>query len=156
MSPTHNSNARRIATLSVSLFTCAAALAACDDDPIQPVPAVEWAADVVGVGEYAAVEGIAAVSARQTSFDADIEIAGAGEGAAFTWQVAAGTCAEPGDRIGAANRYPDLEGEADGTAAAEANVTAALDEEEEYIVRVLDESGDEPVTVACGALEIDE
>jgi hypothetical protein len=60
----------------------------------------------------------------------------------------------PGDRIGGADRYPDLEVEEDGTAAAEADVTAALDEEEDYIVSVLDESGAEPVVVACGTLAV--
>ena len=44
----------------------------------------------------------------------------------------------------------------DGSAAAEAEVSAALDEDDDYIVRVLDESGAAPVTVACGALEVDE
>jgi hypothetical protein len=157
MSLTHNSYARRLATLSVSLLASTIVLAACDDDsPTDPVVPVEWEAQLAGVGDYDEVDGLAAVSSTATSFDAAIEIANATEDAVFTWRVAEGTCAEPGDRVGAANRYPDLEVGEDGTADADADVTAALDEAGEYIVSVLDESGDEPVTAACGALEIDE
>jgi len=133
------------------------ALAACDDDsPTDPVVPVEWEAQLAGAGVYEDIEGLAAVSSTATSFDAAIEIANAEEGAEFTWRVAEGTCAAPGDRVGAADRYPDLEVGADGTAGAEADVTGALDEDGDYIVRVLDETGQAPVTVACGALEIEE
>lgn len=156
MSLTCNSNARRLATLTISLLASTIVLAACDDDPTDPVVPVEWDAQLAGVGTYDDVEGLAAVSSTATSFDAAIEITNATEDAVFTWRVAEGTCAEPGDRIGAAERYPDLEVGEDGTAEADADVTAALDEDGEYIVSVLDESGDDPVTVACGALEIDE
>lgn len=157
MSSIHESHARRLAALSVALLASTIALAGCDDDsPTDPVVPVEWEAQLAGVGEFADVEGLAAVSATATSFDAAIEIANAEEDAAFTWRVAEGTCAAPGDRVGAADRYPDLEVEADGTASAEADVTAALDEDGEYIVSVLDEAGQAPVTVACGALEIEE
>lgn len=157
MSSIYESHARRLAALSVSLLASTIALAACDDDsPTDPVVPVEWEAQLAGVGEFEDVEGLAAVSATSTSFDAAIEIANAEEDAEFTWRVAEGTCAAPGDRLGAADRYPDLTVEADGTASAEADVTASLDEDEDYIVTVLDESGEDPVTVACGALEIEE
>ncbi|HEX2167126.1 MAG TPA: hypothetical protein VHG09_07790 [Longimicrobiales bacterium] len=157
MSSIYEFHARRLAGLSVAVLASTLALAACDDDsPTDPVTPVEWEAQLAGVGEFEDVEGLAAVSSTATSFDAAIEIAGAEEDAVFTWRVAEGTCAQPGDRIGAADRYPDLEVEADGTASAEADVTAALDEEEDYIVSVLDETGEAAVTVACGALEIGE
>jgi hypothetical protein len=156
MSSIYESHARRLAALSVSLLASTIALAACDDDPTNPVVPVEWEAQLAGVGEFEDVEGLAAVSATSTSFDAAIEIANAEEDAEFTWRVAEGTCAAPGDRVGAADRYPDLTVEADGTAAADADVTATLDEDEDYIVSVLDETGEDPVTVACGALAIDE
>jgi hypothetical protein len=154
MSSIHMSHTRRFASLAISLLSSSFILAGCDDDPTNPVTPVEWEAAVEGEGEFADIEGIAAVSAVATSFDAAIEIANAEADAVFAWHVADGTCAEPGDRIGGADRYPDLEVEEDGTAAAEADVTAALDEEEDYIVSVLDESGAEPVVVACGTLEV--
>lgn len=150
----HMSHTRRIASLTVSLLASTFILAGCDDDPTEPVTPVEWEAAVAGDGEFEDIEGVAAVSAVATSFDAAIEIANAEADAVFAWHVADGTCAEPGDRIGGADRYPDLEVEADGTAAAEADVTAALDEEEDYIVSILDESGAEAVIVACGTLEV--
>jgi hypothetical protein len=147
---------RRVATVSLSLLACVLGATACDDDPTEPIDAVEWTAELAGAGEYADVEGLAAVTSTATSFDAAIEIAGAEADAVFAWLIAEGTCAEPGDRVGAADRYPELEVEQDGTAAAEADVTAALDEEGDYIVSVVDESGAEDVTVACSAIVVDE
>lgn len=147
-----NSRVRRFASLTVSLVASTVVLAACDDDPVDPIVPVEWLATLTGDD----VEGVASASAAGNSFDAAIEIENAEEDAVFTWGVYAGTCAAPGARIGAADRYPDLEVAADGTAEAEAEVNAALDEEDPYIVRVLDESGAQTVTIACGVLEVDE
>ena len=153
MSPDYTSHARRLAALSVSLLASTIALAACDDDPVDPVDAIEWEAELSGVGEYAEVEGIGALSATTNSFDAAVEIANATEDAVFIWEVAEGTCAQPGDRLGAATDYPDLEVAANGTASAEADVNAAVDEEEDYVLRVIDDSGNAPVVAACGAFE---
>lgn len=141
----------RIARLLVALFVPVIGVAACDDDPVTVDPVV-WLADLDG----AEVTGIASVASTNTTFEASIEIQGAAEDAVFTWEIAGGTCAQPGDRIGAADNYPDLEADAGGGAEAEANVNSGLDEEEDYIAIVRDETGQDPVTVACGALAIDE
>jgi hypothetical protein len=156
MSAHRVSQARRLAAYAVPLFVSTFVLAACDDDPVQVVPPVEWQAEIAGVDAHEAVEGLAVVASTATAFAAEIEIANAEEDAVFTWRVAEGTCANRGDRIGGANRYPDLEVEADGTATAEAAVTAALDEDEDYIVAVYDESGATAVLVACGPLAVEE
>jgi hypothetical protein len=151
----HN-RARRVATLCSALMVSATAFAACDDSPTTPVTPMEYQAALIGREGHDEVEGIASVTARATSFDAEIEIANAEADAVYTWQVATGTCTQPGSRVGAADRYHDLEVAEDGTAAADAEVPIALSSSGSYIVRVLDESGDEPVTVACGALETEE
>lgn len=151
----HN-RTRRVATLSSALIISAIVFAACDDSPTTPVTPVEYQAALVGSDEHDEVEGIASVTARAISFDAEIEIANAEADAVYTWQVATGTCTQPGSRVGAADRYDDLEVAEDGTAAADAEVPVALSSSGSYIVRVLDESGDEPVTIACGALETEE
>lgn len=151
MSPEYKSHSRRLAALSISLLASTIAVAACDDDPIEPIDAVEWEAELAGTGEYADVEGVAAMAFTATSFDAGIEIAGATEDDVFAWEVAEGTCAEPGDRLGAAAAYPDLEVAANGTASADADVNAVVDEDGDYIVRVIEDSGEEPVVVACAA-----
>lgn len=130
------------------------ALPACDDDPAEPPVTSEWEATLVGVGAYAAVDGAAVVTARSTRFTAEIEIEGAAANVDFNWTLARGTCASPGAAIGAADRYPELEVAANGTASAEALVTVALDEDEDYIVRVTDVNGSSTVAVACGALEV--
>lgn len=64
-----------------------------------------------------------------------------------------GTCAEPGDPLGSASDYADLEADAEGDATAQAEVSGALAEDGDYVVLVTDESGEDPVTAACGALE---
>lgn len=148
----NNTRARRFASLTVTLLASTIVLAACDDDPVEPIVPVEWLATLTGDE----IDGIASASSAGNAFDAAIEIEGAEADAVFTWDVSAGTCAAPGARIGAADDYPDLEVAEDGTAAAEAEVSAALDEEGAYIVRVRDETGQAAVTVACGALEVDE
>ncbi|HET9439037.1 MAG TPA: hypothetical protein VFO52_02655 [Longimicrobiales bacterium] len=130
------------------------ALPACDDDPADPPVTAEWEATLVGIGAFDEVEGVVLVAARTTSFTAEIEIEGAAANANFNWTLARGTCANPGAAIGAADRYPELEVAANGTASAEALVTAALDEDEDYIVRVRDVNGSGVVVVACGALEV--
>ena len=156
MASLQHTHARRVAALAAALFVSSAVFTACDDDPTTPVTPVEYQAELVGAGEHEDVEGLATVTARSTSFDAEIEIANAEADAEFTWQVASGTCAAPGSRVGSAAQYDDLEVGEDGTASAEAEVPVGLSASGSYIVRVLDESGDEPVTVACGALETDD
>lgn len=151
----HN-RARRVTTLSSAFIVSAAVFAACDDSPTTPVTPVEYQAALVGTDGHDEVEGSASVTARATGFDAEIEIANAETDAVYTWHVATGTCTQPGSRVGTADRYDDLEVAEDGTAAAAADVPVALSSSGSYIVRVLDESGDEPVTVACGALETEE
>jgi hypothetical protein len=147
-----NPDARRVASLTIAVLASTTVFTACDDDPTDPVDTIEWLAELTGDE----VEGIAAASSVQTSFEAAIEIENAEEDAVFTWGVFAGTCAAPGARVGAANSYPDLEVAANGTAEAEADVTAVLTGNGAYIVRVIDESGAQPVAVACGALEVEE
>ena len=131
------------------------ALPACDDDDATnpPVP-VEWEAVLAGVGEFEDVAGTVLVSALPTRFTAEIEIEDATPNDDYNWTVALGTCAAPGNAFGVADRYPELEIAANGTAAEAALVNVALDEEEEYIVRVTDVDGQNTVTVACGALEV--
>jgi hypothetical protein len=130
----------------------ATAVMACDDDPTEP-DTFTFEGELAGAGEFDEVSGLAEVIATTSSFVAGVEIADGPEDAVFAWTLMEGTCADPGDAVGAAASYPELEVDAEGEAAAQANIAASLDEEEDYIVVVMDESGDEPVTVACGALE---
>lgn len=149
---TIDSHARRAGRLAVTLLACSLGAAACDDSPTDPGDPVEWAAELTGN----VLDGTASVSSTRVSFEAAIEIENAEQDAVFAWYIAGGTCAQPGQRIGAASIYPDLDVASDGTADAEATVPAGLDEDDEYLVRVIDESGTNPVVVACGELEIQE
>lgn len=142
--------ARRLAALPVALFSLA--VVACDDDSSGPGTPIEWQAELAGVGEFEEVEGTAAVISTRSALEATIELANAPADATFAWTIATGTCAQPGTAIGAATRYPELEVSEDGAAEAEADVPAGLNSAGSYIVRVIDDSGESPVVVACGAL----
>jgi hypothetical protein len=138
----------RLALIAIA----ATAVMACDDDPTDPAT-FTFEGELAGAGEFDEVSGLAEVIAGSSSFVAGVEIADGPADAVFAWTLMEGTCADPGDAVGAAASYPELEVDDEGDAQAQANIAASLDEEESYIVVVMDESGDEPVTVACGALE---
>ncbi|HEX6308057.1 MAG TPA: hypothetical protein VFZ69_07710 [Longimicrobiales bacterium] len=144
------SQARRVAWLSVSLLACSIGLAACDDSPTDEGDPIEWEADLTSND----LDGTVLVSSTRTRFEATIEIANADATEEYAWRIATGTCAQPGQRIGAATLYPDLDVAANGTAEAEATVAAALDEDDDYIAQVIDDSGTSPAVVACGELAV--
>lgn len=134
-----------LAVCSATIFTVA-----CDDDGTSPPDPVLWEAEL----ESNVLAGIVDVSALQNGFTAGIEISDAQADAVFTWHIAEGTCADPGDRIGTEAIYPELEVAEDGTADAEATVAFGLEEDGEYIAAVVADDEGEPVYVACGALTI--
>jgi hypothetical protein len=147
---------RRIGARWALLLLAALTATACDDDdPADPPEPVTWEATLAGVGANDDLEGTATVEATSTRFIAEIAIEGGVANDEFKWTVARGTCGTPGAVIGAASSYPDLEVGANGTAAAEATVNVRLDEDDDYIVRVIDVGGSAPVTAACGALGVE-
>lgn len=154
MSKIGHSFRRRVAVPSALIVTALAFTACDDDDLVDPDPAITWEAELAGTGAYEDVTGAAAAVSNSTAFAAEIAIENAAVDAVFTWAVMEGTCAAPGDRVGAADAYPNLEVDDDGAATAEADDTVAMDEEGDYVVIVTDESGEAPVTVACAALAI--
>lgn len=155
MSSIRRSFSQRTAVRSAVLIVTALVFAACDDDDIvDPDPPISWEAALTGTGNFEDVTGAAEVISNSTAFAAEIAIDDAPADAVFAWAVMEGTCAAPGDRVGAADAYPDLEVNDDGAATAEADDSVALVEDDDYIVVVTDESGDDPVTVACAALEL--
>lgn len=140
---------RSILRSTVLALMAVLAVAACDDDPAEPDTTLLEAV-LEGIEPYEDVEGDVDIESRSNSFTAEISIAGANEGDEFDWTVARGTCAQPGNAVGQAASYPALQVDEEGTASAEATVNVALDEDEDYIVRVIDNSGQEPAPVACG------
>jgi hypothetical protein len=97
------------------------------------------------------------VAAAPASFELDIVLAGLLE-TTYDWELAAGTCSEPGGRIGTDGNYAVLEPAAAGSIAATTVVPAVLAESAPYHVSVfMMVSGEEDdlvrVTVACGDLQ---
>ncbi len=148
-----NSLAGRTAVRRALLVAAALTLVACDDDdPIDPGPATTWAADLDGTGTYDALTGSITVIANSAAFAATIDIADAPADAVFEWGVFEGTCATPGDRVGAATVYADLEADANGDASEEVEGAGGMSPDDDYIARVTDETGQTPIVVACSVL----
>ncbi len=146
----------RLIGRAAAVVVAALALSACDDDPVDQGPTHRWDAEIVGEGEFEDITGAAAVLSNSVAFSAAIEIEGAPADAVFAWAVQEGTCEDPGDRVGAEAAYPDLEADDDGFAEAEADDGFSMSDEEDYVVTITDESGDDAVTVACSVLVLDE
>ena len=142
----------RRAAAMVAVCAAAAATGACDDDGTSPPDPVLWEAELASN----VLAGLVDVSAQSNGFTAAIGIEDAAVDAVFTWHIAEGTCAVPGDRIGAATIYPELEVAADGTAEAEATVAFGLEDDGDYIAEVFADDEGEAVQVACGALALSE
>lgn len=126
--------------------------AACDSSTEPSPDPTEWAAELAGLTGHETVEGDASVAAGLTSFTAAIELAGLEPGD-YGWEVAAGSCEEPGDRIGAATAYEELTADAEGEANGEATVSATLQSSGSYLVGIFMMDDDERVDIACGELE---
>lgn len=152
MSDVRSSASRRSSLRLAALLVAPLALfAACDDSPTDPPAVTNWTADLEGAGEFTEIEGAALVVSTTQSSAAGVEIIGADAGAAFTWYVAAGTCADPGEALGEPGDYDALEANDEGEGAAEAELGVALDNSASYHVAILP-SDDADVVAACSAL----
>lgn len=129
-------------------------LAACDRSPSEPAPELTWEAALAGSGIYEGVSGAASVTSSLQTFQIGIILEGAEPEQSYAWWVATGLCEEPGERVGAEEAYPAIETDAEGSAEAEATVTALLDPQEQYHLSVGFDGEDEVEIVACGVLEL--
>jgi len=143
------------------LLVLAAAIFACDSST-EPDPTVyTWEAALAGQGEFAEVTGTVEVTSGQ-NFSAKVKITNAEPQSEYSWHVAAGTCDEPGNKVGSATSYAKIQTNASGTGEAQSTVSATLDPEGEYIAEVFfveegeGEEDDVIVVVACGELELEE
>ena len=73
-------------------------------------------------------------------------------GRSHPWRVHEGKCAGVGPLFGPASAYADISVAANGTAAAVARLTSALDEAKDYSVRRYAAPGDTATIAACGDL----
>jgi hypothetical protein len=141
----------------VPVFLAVVGVAAACDSTTGPAPQpVEWRSDLSGVEGYAELSGEFVVHAAATSFDVELEADGlpAGE---YGWEVAAGSCADPGNRLGTAASYATLTADEVGAVTGSATVAATLTALGEYhgaIFRLVTQGEEEVrVAVACGDLE---
>jgi hypothetical protein len=146
-----------IAAVLVAAVLVAAALVAACGSSTAPVPhPVTWDVELGGAAGFDDVTGEGVVTATLASFEVEIELGGLAAGS-YDWELAAGTCAEPGGRIGAASAYEELTSDAGGNASGSATVTAVLAPAGNYHIAVFSSDGESNeqvrVDVACGDLD---
>lgn len=118
--------------------------------PLRP-PAPAWLGSIGGGGTSATLRGAAALTESPTPgwWHVLVSIKGGRPGAAYDWTLRSGACSTTAPAIGPANRFPHLTVAADGTAAAEATVQAAVSPRGSYSVTV---SGPDAAPLACADL----
>lgn len=124
-----------------------------DGDPISNTVG-DWSGDLSAMSG-SSVTGTAKVQSVAVGAGATISISGATPGAQHPWHIHRGTCGSNGPIVGNAGSYPVLSVGADGRAAANASIGAALVEETPYYVNVHLSPGALGTIVACGEIDND-
>lgn len=104
-------------TLPATTLAATLGLGGCISDVTLPEE-ILWEATLSATGSQPTATGRSAAISRARSTETGIHIEGFGPGA-YSWQIRAGTCAEPGDIVGPADRYPDLTVSIEGEASAD-------------------------------------
>lgn len=133
------------------VMTAAAAFMVACDSATDPAVYPEWTGELEGATGYEQVEGDVEVKSKGSTFTAKIDVSGAAQGA-YKWEVAGNTCADPGNRVGAAATYTDLNVGEGGTASRNVTVTGTLNGTAKYHAAVFRVVDDERVNVACADL----
>lgn len=141
---------------SVLALAAIALIVGCESSLEPGRDTLRWNANLAGAEGYESVSGSASVVAEVESFELDVQLAGLADDL-YEWQLATGTCAEPGGRIGTATAYPPLTPEANGTVNVSTALPAILAAAAPYHVSVhvmATDENDVPtrVIVACGDL----
>ena len=136
------------------VMTAAAAFMVACDSATDPAVYPEWTGELEGATGYEQVEGDVEVKSKGSTFTAKIDVTGAAQGA-YRWEVAGGTCAQPGSRVGAAAAYTNLDVGQEGTASRNVTVTGTLNGTSTYHAAVFRMVDDARVDVACADLERD-
>jgi hypothetical protein len=148
--------AKEMLRTAVALTLAVLILAGCDSSLEPGRETLRWSASIVGAEGFDDVNGSANVVAEVESFELEVQLAGLADDL-YEWQLAAGTCAAPGGRIGPTTAYPRLTPEPNGTITASTELFAILAAAAPYHVslHVMVTDEDDVQTralVACGDL----
>jgi hypothetical protein len=110
-----------------------------------------WETQLEAEPDFPGVAGQAAAVSSANGTEAGAAIRGAEPDATHPWSVRLGSCAGPGDQIGADDDYPELEVSEAGRAEANARFGLTLSLEDAYHVEVRLSASDRS-RVACGDL----
>jgi hypothetical protein len=144
MSPTGRAGGLTLTAMTLAVIL---GLAGCIGDVTLPEE-ILWEATLAATGAQPTASGRAAAISRARSTETGIHVEGFGPGA-YSWQIRAGTCADPGEIVGPADRYPDLTVSIEGEASADRVVVPVRmqpDRRYHVIVHVGPDSG----VLACG------
>jgi hypothetical protein len=138
------------------VLTAFSVLVACDPSTVEPVPQLEWQADLEAAAGWEHLTGRAAMAWVQGSatFLAGAEITGDETGASRPWHVHHNTCAEGGGIVGSSAHYPPLAINAAGYAVVVTEVAGTIDPEAAYHVNVHLSESELDVVIACADLEL--
>lgn len=132
------------------------ALAACNDDsPTEPRNPEHWRAELVGTDGYDEIEGQVSVESTSSRIEIEIVLSGIEADVEYTWEIAGGTCEDPGDPLGDEDDFPGLTGDEDGSATANATVGVGLVSGEDYHTSVRIAESPETI-IACGDVVLED
>lgn len=127
--------------------------AGCLDLNTAGTQAITWEAQLVSTVANPDLTGqVAAAAQGGGGTDVGIGISGAVPGAVHLWGVWSGTCALPGDLMGASADYPTLAVSDSGKASAETHLVTRLSADSSYHAE-LRESASNATRIACGNLQ---
>jgi hypothetical protein len=120
----------------------------------EPLDVVTWEAGLIGAdGAADPPSGSVAMVIGENQPRAGIGVRDAPARATLAWDVRAGTCAAPGDRVGPATAWPAIQVSDSGTGAAEATVNRRIDTDGPYAGFLYEGELGSGGVLACADLE---
>lgn len=126
---------------------------ACDDEsPLGPDPSV-FEGEVAGVDPFEDLSGDITLEVGTEALQIALALSDFPEpGDGFPWILRDGTCAVPGDEIGALEDYPLIEPDDDGEWTDVVEIEAD-DEADAYVIEIRRSEDEEDTVIACGELD---
>jgi hypothetical protein len=130
----------------IALVAAATLLPGCVRD-VTSVDQILWEAMLAGTEVQPTATGSAAAISLARSTETGIAVTGITDGT-YRWEIRGGSCAQPGDLVGAETQYPPLVVQAGEASVDRVVVSGRMEASQSYHVAVRD--GDPGRVVACG------
>ena len=145
----------RLPWASLAILGCAPCLAASACvGATEPLAVVKWEADLIGTDGLAdPPSGSVAMVIGEFETQVGISVRDVPAHATLAWDVKAGTCATPGDRVGAASVFVPIQVSDSGTGAAEATIARRVATDGPYAGFLYEDAAGPVGVLACADLE---